>query len=88
MADGRIYFVADDGMTFVVKASDEFELLAKNALGERVFASPGVLRRRDLHPRGEAPVVHRGEAVRLIRVMLLRRIVWSHDINRASRVRS
>ena len=39
-ADGRIYFVADDGTTFVVKASDEFELLATNPLGERVFASP------------------------------------------------
>ena len=39
-ADGRIYFVADDGTTFVVKASDEFELLATNPLGDRVFASP------------------------------------------------
>jgi outer membrane protein assembly factor BamB len=39
-ADGRVYFVADDGTTFVVKASDEFDVLAKNALGERVFASP------------------------------------------------
>jgi outer membrane protein assembly factor BamB len=39
-ADGRVYFVADDGTTFVVKASDEFELLATNPLGERVFASP------------------------------------------------
>ncbi|HSQ58553.1 MAG TPA: PQQ-binding-like beta-propeller repeat protein [Gemmata sp.] len=39
-ADGRIYFTADDGTTFVLKASDEFEVLAKNPLGERVYASP------------------------------------------------
>lgn len=39
-ADGRIYFTADDGVTFVVKASGDYELLAKNAMGEKVFASP------------------------------------------------
>ena len=39
-ADGRIYFTADDGMTFVLNASDQFEVLAKNPLGDRVFASP------------------------------------------------
>jgi outer membrane protein assembly factor BamB len=39
-ADGRVYFVADDGVTYVVKAGEEFDLLAKNVLGERVFASP------------------------------------------------
>lgn len=39
-ADGRVYFTADDGVTFVLKASPEFEVLAKNPLGERVFASP------------------------------------------------
>jgi outer membrane protein assembly factor BamB len=39
-AEGRIYLTADDGTTFVLKASDEFEILAKNPLDERVFASP------------------------------------------------
>jgi hypothetical protein len=39
-ADDRIYLTADDGVTFVVKASDDFEVLAKNPLGDRVFASP------------------------------------------------
>lgn len=39
-ADGRIYFTADDGMTFVLKAADQFEVLAKNPLGQSVFASP------------------------------------------------
>jgi outer membrane protein assembly factor BamB len=40
VADGRVYFTSDEGITFVVKASDEYELLAKNPLGEKVFASP------------------------------------------------
>lgn len=40
VADGRVYFTSDDGITYVVKASDEYELLAKNPLGEKVYASP------------------------------------------------
>jgi outer membrane protein assembly factor BamB len=40
LAEGRVYFTAEDGVTYVVKASDEYELLAKNPLGERVYASP------------------------------------------------
>ncbi len=39
-ADGRIYLTADDGVTHVLKASPEFESLAKNPLGEAVYASP------------------------------------------------
>ncbi|VTR95529.1 Pyrrolo-quinoline quinone OS=Pedosphaera parvula (strain Ellin514) GN=Cflav_PD1224 PE=4 SV=1: PQQ_3: PQQ_2 [Gemmata massiliana] len=39
-ADGRIYLTSSEGTTFVLKASEEFELLAKNPLGEAVFASP------------------------------------------------
>jgi outer membrane protein assembly factor BamB len=41
-AEGRIYLIADDGTTFVLKASEQFELLAKNPLGDRVFASPAL----------------------------------------------
>jgi outer membrane protein assembly factor BamB len=41
-ADGRIYFLADDGLTTVVAASDEFKVLAKNPLRERVQASMAV----------------------------------------------
>lgn len=39
-ADGRVYLTADDGITYVLKAAGEFEVLAKNPLGEPVFASP------------------------------------------------
>jgi outer membrane protein assembly factor BamB len=39
-ADGRVYLTADDGVTHVLKADDEYEPLAKNPLKEPVFASP------------------------------------------------
>ncbi|HUQ90755.1 MAG TPA: PQQ-binding-like beta-propeller repeat protein [Bryobacteraceae bacterium] len=40
--DGRIYLSNNEGTTFVVKAGREFELLAKNSLGERITASPAI----------------------------------------------
>jgi outer membrane protein assembly factor BamB len=40
VAEGRVYLTSDDGITYVLKAGDEYELLAKNPLGEKVFASP------------------------------------------------
>lgn len=41
-ADGLLYFLADDGVCRVVKASDKFELVATNALGEPAYASPAL----------------------------------------------
>lgn len=41
-AEGRIYFTNEDGTTYVIKASKEYELLATNDLGERSLASPAV----------------------------------------------
>jgi hypothetical protein len=41
-AAGRIYFVGDNGETTVIEAGAEFKVLARNALGERVQASPAV----------------------------------------------
>jgi outer membrane protein assembly factor BamB len=41
-AGGRIYFVGDNGETTVIRAGPEFAVLAKNALGEMVQASPAV----------------------------------------------
>lgn len=38
--DGRLYFVSEDGDTFVLKAGDTYEELAKNSLGEMSLASP------------------------------------------------
>ncbi|QDU19194.1 PQQ-like beta-propeller repeat protein [Urbifossiella limnaea] len=51
-ADGRVYFTADDGVTTVVRASAEFEVLARNPLGEKVFASPA-FSDREVFVRGE-----------------------------------
>lgn len=41
-AEGRIYFVSDDGETSVVDAGPVFHLLSKNPLGEKVQASPAI----------------------------------------------
>lgn len=41
-AAGRIYFVGDNGETTVIAAGPEFKILARNALGEKVQASPAV----------------------------------------------
>lgn len=45
-AESRIYFVADNGETTVIAAAPEFKVLAKNALGEKVQASPAIANRR------------------------------------------
>ena len=39
-ADGKVYFVSEDGDVFVVKAGTTFELLARNPMGEVVMATP------------------------------------------------
>ena len=43
-AGGNVYFLDDDGETFVVKAAPQFELVSQNSLGEPCFASPAVSR--------------------------------------------
>jgi outer membrane protein assembly factor BamB len=40
--DGKIFCSSEDGDVFVIKAGDQFELLAKNSLGEGIMASPAV----------------------------------------------
>jgi outer membrane protein assembly factor BamB len=44
VAEDRLYFVDDDGMTHVVKAGPTFEVLGRNPLGEDCRASPAVSR--------------------------------------------
>jgi outer membrane protein assembly factor BamB len=41
-AAGLVYFLNDDGVTHVVKPGAEFQLIAKNELGEKCFASPAI----------------------------------------------
>jgi outer membrane protein assembly factor BamB len=38
-ADGKVYFQSEQGVGVVVKAGKQFELIARNNLGERTFAS-------------------------------------------------
>ena len=62
-ADGRIYLTADDGTTFVLKASTRVRGAGEEPARRTRLRLARVLRRRHLHSRGEAPVVHRGEEV-------------------------
>lgn len=41
-ANGLLYFCADEGITFVVKAGPKFDLVASNDLGENIYASPAI----------------------------------------------
>lgn len=41
-ADGKIYYTSEDGDIYVVKAGPEFELLAKNSMGEVCMATPAI----------------------------------------------
>ena len=41
-ANGLVYFLNDDGVTHVIKAGPNYELVAKNELGEKTYASPAI----------------------------------------------
>jgi outer membrane protein assembly factor BamB len=40
--DGKIFFPSEDGDVYVIKAGDQYELLAKNSLDESILASPAI----------------------------------------------
>jgi outer membrane protein assembly factor BamB len=42
-ADGKLFFMNDDGETFVLSAGPAFEMLRVNRLGERTLASPALV---------------------------------------------
>lgn len=41
-ANGLVYFLNDNGVTHVVRPGPKFDLVAKNELGEKTFASPAI----------------------------------------------
>ena len=41
-ANGLVYFLNDDGVMHVVKAEPKYELVARNELGEKTYASPAL----------------------------------------------
>ena len=40
VAGGRVYFTDDEGVTHVLAADPEFDVIAANAIGERCYSSP------------------------------------------------
>ena len=42
-ADGKVYFLSEDGVGVVVKAGKQYELVGKNPVNEKALASYGVL---------------------------------------------
>ena len=61
-AEGRLYFLAEDGTTTVLQAGRTFTLLATNRLGEPAFASPAAIEgavilrtTKNLYRIGETP---------------------------------
>ena len=41
-ANGLVYFLCDDGTMTVVRPGKDFDVVAKNELGEESFASPAI----------------------------------------------
>jgi outer membrane protein assembly factor BamB len=41
-AAGRLYIASEDGDVYVVKTGSQYELLAKNSVGEPVLATPAL----------------------------------------------
>jgi hypothetical protein len=52
VASGKLYAVREDGIMFVARVDEKFEVLAENNMGERVVATPVLLGDR-LLVRGE-----------------------------------
>jgi len=42
--DGKLFFLSEDGDTFIVQAGSEFKVLGRNALNEMCMATPATLR--------------------------------------------
>ena len=41
-ADGKLYLSSEDGDVFVVRAGTKYELLATNAMGQPLMATPAI----------------------------------------------
>ena len=41
-AEGLVYFLNDNGEMHIVKAGPKYDLIAKNELNEKTFASPAI----------------------------------------------
>jgi outer membrane protein assembly factor BamB len=59
-AGGLVYFLADDGMTQVIRPGSQFEVVAENPLGEYCYASPAISQGQ-IFIRGEKHLVCLGK---------------------------
>jgi outer membrane protein assembly factor BamB len=41
-ANGLVYFLNDEGVMHIVRAGEKYELVARNELGEKTYASPAL----------------------------------------------
>ena len=55
-ADGRIYFLSEEGVATVIAPGTTFQKLAVNELDGATLASMAVAARLDLHPQPDASV--------------------------------
>jgi outer membrane protein assembly factor BamB len=46
LIDGKVYAAGEDGEVYVFEAATTYKLLAKNSMGEPVFATPAVSNNR------------------------------------------
>jgi outer membrane protein assembly factor BamB len=65
-AGGLVYFVADDGLTKVVKPGPELDVVAENPLGEHCYSSPAIADGR-IYIRGEKHLFCIGKALEAAR---------------------
>jgi outer membrane protein assembly factor BamB len=63
IVDGKMYVITEEGDVFVIAAASTYKQLAKNALGEGVYASPAVADQR-LYIRGVKHLFCIGKATR------------------------
>ncbi|MCG8701862.1 MAG: hypothetical protein MI922_27660, partial [Bacteroidales bacterium] len=42
-ADGKIYFSCENGKVFIVKAGEEYELIAQNTFNDAMLATPAII---------------------------------------------
>lgn len=69
-AAGRLYFASEDGVAYVVRAGETFELLAANDMRQMCFATPAfsgsmllVRTRTHLHALGDGSAAGAGNGV-------------------------
>ena len=56
--NGHLFFLSEDGLTYVVKAGPEFEIVGRNKLGGTLYVVPGYFRRTTSDPHSRSAVLY------------------------------